>query len=150
MTTRPIQLRILDPRLADQLPAYATPGSAAVDLRAAIPDWIRLEPGERRMVPTGLAMWLRHPGYVALILPRSGLGSKGLMLGNTVGVIDADYQGELMLNLFNSSRYPIEIEPMMRVAQLLIASIVRADWQVVESFDQATERGAGGFGSTGA
>lgn len=148
--THPIQLRVLDPRMAEFLPAYATPGAAAVDLHVATGRPISLAPGVRKKFPTGLAMWIEHPGYVALVVPRSGLGSQGLMLANTVGVIDSDYQGEIILNLFNAGDTALVIQPLMRVAQMLITPVVHAEWRVVDAFGQATARGEGGFGSTGA
>lgn len=148
-STLPIQVRVLDQRLAGRLPTYATPGSAAIDLPAAIGDDLTIQPGHRHLIHTGLAMWVQNPGYVALIFPRSGLGARGLVLGNTVGVIDADYQGEIMLCLFNAGPEPITISPLQRVAQMLITTVARIDWQVVERFSDHTERGAGGYGSTG-
>src|SRR5215204_4924726 len=144
-----VDVKILDPRMADQLPAYATPGSAGLDLRACLDAPLKLEPNAWQLVPTGIAIWLRDPGYAALILPRSGLGHKhGIVLGNLVGLIDSDYQGQLMVSAWNRSEVPFVIEPMERIAQLMIVPVVQAEFNVVSEFP-ASERGQGGYGSTG-
>jgi len=144
-----IQLRVLDPRLDDALPAYATPGSAGLDLKAAIEAPLILAPGETTLIPTGLSIFIADPGYAGMILPRSGLGHKhGIVLGNLVGLIDSDYQGPLMVSAWNRSQTPFTIEPLERLAQLVIVPVARAAFEKVERFE-ATARGAGGFGSTG-
>lgn len=144
-----IKLRVLDPRLDAVLPAYATPGSAGLDLKAAIEAPLILAPGETVLVPTGLSIFIADPGYAALILPRSGLGHKhGIVLGNLVGLIDSDYQGPLMVSAWNRSQTPFTIEPLERLAQLVIVPVVQARFEKVERFE-ATVRGEGGFGSTG-
>jgi dUTP pyrophosphatase len=144
-----IDLKILDPRMADQLPAYATPGSAGLDLRACVNEPLTLAPNAWHLVPTGIAIWLRDPGYAALILPRSGLGHKhGIVLGNLVGLIDSDYQGQLMVSAWNRSPVEFVVQPMERLAQLVIVPVAQAQFNVVEDFPP-TERGAGGYGSTG-
>jgi dUTP pyrophosphatase len=148
MTMR-IRLRILDPRLHDQLPAYATPGSAGLDLRACVAGPTVLVPGETILLPTGLALHLQDPGYCAMILPRSGLGHKhGIVLGNLVGLIDSDYQGPLQVSCWNRGRDAYTIQPLERIAQLVVVPIQQLSFEVVESFD-ASARGEGGFGSTG-
>lgn len=147
MTT--VDIRILDPRMAEALPAYATPGSAGLDLRAALDQPIVLEPGQTELIPTGLSMHLGNPGLAAMILPRSGLGHKhGIVLGNLVGLIDSDYQGPLMVSCWNRGSQAFTIQPMERIAQLVIVPVVQASFRLVDSFD-ASERGEGGFGSTG-
>jgi dUTP pyrophosphatase len=144
-----IDLKILDPRVADALPHYATPGSAGLDLRACLDAAQVLNPGETRLIPTGLAIHLADPGYAAMILPRSGLGHKhGVVLGNLVGLIDSDYQGQLMVSVWNRGQTPFTIEPFERIAQMVIVPVVQAEFRVVESFDES-HRGEGGFGSTG-
>ena len=144
-----VDVKILDPRMADQLPAYATPGSAGLDLRACIEQPVTLGPNEWQLVPTGIAIWLRDPGYAALILPRSGLGHKhGIVLGNLVGLIDSDYQGQLMVSCWNRSPVPFTLNPMERLAQLVIVPVVQAQFNVVAEFPP-TQRGEGGYGSTG-
>jgi dUTP pyrophosphatase len=144
-----VDLKILDPRMADQLPAYATPGSAGLDLRACIDAPLTLAANAWQLVPTGIAIWLRDPGYAALILPRSGLGHKhGIVLGNLVGLIDSDYQGQLMVSAWNRSDTPFTLQPMERLAQLVIVPVAQASFRVVQDFPP-TERGAGGYGSTG-
>ncbi|OYW66001.1 MAG: deoxyuridine 5'-triphosphate nucleotidohydrolase [Hydrogenophilales bacterium 16-64-46] len=144
-----MDVKILDARLRDALPAYATPGSAGLDLRACIDAPIQLQPGETRLIPTGLAIHLADPGYAALILPRSGLGHKhGIVLGNLVGLIDSDYQGQLMVSAWNRSQTAFELVPMERLAQLVIVPVVQAQFNVVDEFE-SSERGTGGFGSTG-
>ena len=144
-----LEVRILDPRMRDRLPAYATPGSAGLDLRACLDAPLRLAPGDTELIPTGIAVHIADPGFAALILPRSGLGHRhGIVLGNLVGLIDSDYQGQLMVSCWNRGREAFAIEPMERIAQLLIVPVVQARFEVVEEFG-ASERGAGGFGSTG-
>ena len=144
-----IQLKILDARLRDQLPAYATPGSAGLDLRACLDAALELAPGATQLVPTGLAIHLNDPGYAAVILPRSGLGHKhGIVLGNLVGLIDSDYQGQLMVSVWNRSAAAFTLQPFERIAQLVVVPVVQAQFSVVDEFG-ASERGAGGFGSTG-
>jgi len=144
-----IDLKILDPRLAQQLPAYATPGSAGLDLRACLEAPLTLAPQACQLVPTGIAIHLCNPGYAALILPRSGLGHKhGIVLGNLVGLIDSDYQGQLMVSAWNRSDRPFTIEPLERLAQLVIVPVVQAQFRVVDAFE-ASERGENGYGSTG-
>ena len=144
-----IDIRILDGRLRAQMPAYATPGSAGLDLRACIDAPLTLAPGAWQLVPTGMAMHLADPGYAALILPRSGLGHKhGIVMGNLVGLIDSDYQGQLMVSAWNRSATPFTIEPMERIAQMVIVPVVQVTFNVVEAF-AASERGEGGYGSTG-
>jgi len=145
-----IDVKVLDPRLADQLPVYATPGSAGLDLRACLDQPLTLTANAWHLVPTGVAIHLADPGYAALILPRSGLGHKhGIVLGNLVGLIDSDYQGQLMVSAWNRSDVPFTIEPMERIAQLVIVPVVQARFNLVAEFGQASERGAGGYGSTG-
>ncbi|WP_119154808.1 dUTP diphosphatase [Caldimonas tepidiphila] len=147
MTT--IDLKVLDPRMADQLPAYATPGSAGLDLRACLDAPLTLQPGQTELLPTGLAIHVADPGLAALILPRSGLGHKhGIVLGNLVGLIDSDYQGQLMVSCWNRGATAFTVQPMERIAQLVIVPVVQARFNVVDEFG-ASERGAGGFGSTG-
>ena len=144
-----MDVKILDARLRDQLPHYATPGSAGLDLRACIDAPIMLSPGETRLIPTGLAIHLADPGYAALILPRSGLGHKhGIVLGNLVGLIDSDYQGQLMVSAWNRSQQAFELTPLERLAQLVIVPVMQAEFNLVDDFD-ASQRGEGGFGSTG-
>ena len=144
-----VDIKILDPRLVDQMPAYATPGSAGLDLRACLDAPLTLVPNAWQLVPTGMAMWLKDPGYAALILPRSGLGHKhGIVLGNLVGLIDSDYQGQLMVSCWNRSEVAFTLQPMERLAQLVIVPVVQAQFNVVTEFP-ATERGEGGYGSTG-
>ena len=144
-----IDVRILDPRMADQLPAYATPGSAGLDLRACLDEPLVLEPNAWQLVPTGIAIHLRDPGYAALILPRSGLGHKhGIVLGNLVGLIDSDYQGQLMVSAWNRSQARYTLEPLDRLAQLVIVPVVQAQVNVVQDF-APTERGERGYGSSG-
>ena len=145
-----IDVKVLDTRIAGQLPAYATPGSAGLDLRACLDAPLTLAPNAWQLVPTGLAIHLADPGYAAMILPRSGLGHKhGIVLGNLVGLIDSDYQGQLMVSAWNRSEVPFTIEPMERIAQMVIVPVVQAQFRLVAEFGQASERGAGGYGSTG-
>ncbi len=144
-----IDVKILDPRMADQLPEYATPGSAGLDLRACIDAPLVLQPNAWQLVPTGIAIWIQDPGHAALILPRSGLGHKhGIVLGNLVGLIDSDYQGQLMVSAWNRSTVPFTLQPMERLAQLVIVPVVQASFNVVQEFPP-TLRGGGGYGSTG-
>jgi dUTP pyrophosphatase len=144
-----VDVKILDPRLVDQMPSYATPGSAGLDLRACLEAPLTLAPNQWQLVPTGLALWLKDPSYAALILPRSGLGHKhGIVLGNLVGLIDSDYQGQLMVSCWNRSPTEFTLQPMERLAQLVIVPVVQAQFNVVSEFP-ATERGEGGYGSTG-
>jgi len=145
-----IDLKIMDPRMAEHLPAYATPGSAGLDLRACLDAPLTLAPNAWQLVPTGLAVHLADPAYAAMLLPRSGLGHKhGIVLGNLVGLIDSDYQGQLMVSCWNRSPTVFTIEPMERIAQMVIVPVVQAQFRVVDDFASASERGAGGYGSTG-
>ncbi|MBV8035155.1 dUTP diphosphatase [Roseateles sp.] len=145
----PIDLQVLDARMAEQIPAYATPGSAGLDLRACLDEAITLAPGQTTLIPTGLAIHIADPGLAAIILPRSGLGHKhGIVLGNLVGLIDSDYQGQLMVSCWNRGQSEFVIQPFERIAQLVVVPVVQAAFRRVDSFD-ASARGAGGFGSTG-
>jgi dUTP pyrophosphatase len=145
-----IDVKILDPRMADQLPQYATPGSAGLDLRACLDEPLTLTPNAWKLVPTGLAIHLADPAYAALILPRSGLGHKhGFVLVNLVGLIDSDYQGQLMVSAWNRSDESYTLQPMERLAQLVIVPVVQARFNLVQEFEASTERGQGGYGSTG-
>jgi len=147
MTT--IDLKVLDPRMAGQLPAYATPGSAGLDLRACLDAPLVLAPGQSQLIPTGLSIHIGDPGLAAMILPRSGLGHKhGIVLGNLVGLIDSDYQGPLMVSCWNRGQAEFTVQPMERIAQLIIVPVVQATFRRVDEFG-ASERGEGGFGSTG-
>lgn len=144
-----IDIRILDERVRDHMPAYATPGSAGLDLRACVETAISLAPGHAELVPTGIAIHLQDPGLAAMVLPRSGLGHKhGIVLGNLVGLIDSDYQGQLFVSLWNRGTTPFDLAPMERIAQLVIVPVVRANFREVEQFVRS-DRGTGGFGSTG-
>jgi len=144
-----LDVRILDPRLAERMPAYATHGSAGLDLRACIDAPVVLAPGDTQLLPTGLAIHIGDPHFAAMILPRSGLGAKhGIVLGNLVGLIDSDYQGPLMVSCWNRGRETFTIEPLDRFAQLVVVPVVQVQWNVVEAFEDSV-RGAGGFGSTG-
>ncbi|MDD5030278.1 MAG: dUTP diphosphatase [Rhodoferax sp.] len=144
-----VDVRILDRRMTDQLPTYATPGSAGLDLRACLTEPLTLQANAWQLVPTGIAIYLKNPGYAALILPRSGLGHKhGIVLGNLVGLIDSDYQGQLMVSAWNRSDTAFTIEPMERIAQLVIVPVLQASFNVVNEF-AASVRGEGGYGSTG-
>jgi dUTP pyrophosphatase len=144
-----IELKILDPRLREQLPRYATPGSAGLDLRACVKAPLTLEPGQTELVPSGMAIHLDDPGLAAVVLPRSGLGHKhGIVLGNLVGLIDSDYQGEIFISTWNRGKGAFTLQPMERLAQLVIVPIVQVAFDVVQEF-QDSARGAGGFGSTG-
>jgi len=149
MTTTTIDLKLLDARMADLLPVYATPGSAGLDLRACIDEPLVIEPGQTHLLPTGLALHIGDPSLAALILPRSGLGHKhGIVLGNLVGLIDADYQGPLMVSCWNRGATAFTVAPMDRIAQLVIVPVLQASFRVVDEFG-ASSRGEGGFGSTG-
>lgn len=144
-----IDVQILDPRLKDNLPAYATSGSAGLDLRAATEADMVIQPGETVLVPTGMAIHLADPGLAAMILPRSGLGHKhGIVLGNLTGLIDSDYQGQLFVSVWNRGNMPFTLPPMERIAQMIIVPVVQVGFNIVDSFID-TERGSGGFGSTG-
>jgi dUTP pyrophosphatase len=148
-TMHTLQVRILDVRMREQLPSYATPGSAGLDLRACIDQDLLVAPGSTHLIPTGLAVHIAHPGHAALILPRSGLGHRnGIVLGNLVGLIDSDYQGPLMISLWNRGDEAFVLRPFERIAQLVVVPVVQVALEVVEDFD-ASRRGSGGFGSTG-
>lgn len=149
MSAVQVDLKILDQRLREQMPDYATPGSAGLDLRACLDAPLTLAPNAWQLVPTGMAMYLKDPAYAALILPRSGLGHKhGIVLGNLVGLIDSDYQGQLMVSAWNRSDVPYTLQPMERLAQLVIVPVVQAQFNLVDDFE-ASQRGTGGYGSTG-
>ena len=144
-----IDLKVLDPRMAAHLPQYATPGSAGLDLRACLDEALVLDPGQSALIPTGLAIHIGDPGLAAVLLPRSGLGHKhGIVLGNLVGLIDSDYQGPLMVSCWNRGSAAFTIQPMERIAQMVIVPVVQATFRQVDDFE-ASARGAGGFGSTG-
>jgi dUTP pyrophosphatase len=144
-----MDVKILDARMREQLPQYATAGAAGLDLRACLDAPITLQPGETQLIPTGLAIHLADPGYAALILPRSGLGHKhGIVLGNLVGLIDSDYQGQLMVSAWNRGQQAFELAPMERLAQLVVVPVVQAEFNIVDEFE-TSQRGEGGFGSTG-
>jgi dUTP pyrophosphatase len=144
-----IDLKVLDARMASQLPAYATPGSAGLDLRACLDAPLVLQPGQTELIPTGLSIHIGDPGLAAVILPRSGLGHKhGIVLGNLVGLIDSDYQGALMVSCWNRGHADFTVQPMERIAQLVIVPVVQAAFRVVTEFG-VSDRGEGGFGSTG-
>lgn len=144
-----VDLKILDNRMRDNLPAYGTPGSAGLDLRACLDASLVINPGETHLIPTGLAIHIADPNYAAVILPRSGLGHKhGIVLGNLVGLIDSDYQGPLMVSAWNRSQKAYTLEPMERLAQLVVLPIAQVQFKIVDEFDNS-ERGSGGFGSTG-
>jgi dUTP pyrophosphatase len=146
---RKLDVKILDARLKGNLPGYGTPGAAGLDLRACIEEALVLQPGESQLVAAGIAIHLGDPGYAAIILPRSGLGAKhGIVLGNLTGLIDSDYQGQIFISLWNRGKAAFTIEPMERVAQLVVVPVAQVEWRVVDDFT-ASERGAGGFGSTG-
>ena len=151
MSARALKVRVLDPRIGREfpLPAYATGGSAGMDLRACIDAPLELAPGRAELVPTGLSIWLEDPGLAAVLLPRSGLGHKhGVVLGNLVGLIDSDYQGPLMVSCWNRGAAPYTVQPGERIAQLVVVPVVQVALEVVDEF-RATGRGAGGFGSSG-
>jgi len=144
-----IAVKILDPRLQGQMPAYATPGSAGLDLRACLDAPLTLQPGQTELIPAGMAIHIADPGLAAMILPRSGLGHKhGIVLGNLVGLIDSDYQGQLFVSTWNRGNAAFTINPMERLAQLVIVPVVQVAFDIVDDFS-ASSRGAGGFGSTG-
>lgn len=144
-----IDVKILDPRMQDQLPMYATEGSAGLDLRACLDAPLIINPGETHLIPTGLAIHIGDPAYAAMILPRSGLGHKhGIVLGNLVGLIDSDYQGQLMVSTWNRGDTPFVLDPMERLAQLIVVPVMRVGFNIVAEF-HSSERGTGGFGSTG-
>ena len=144
-----IDIKILDSRLKDQLPAYATSGSAGLDLRACIEHVMTIQPGEAHLIPTGIAIHLSDPGLAALVLPRSGLGHKhGIVMGNLVGLIDSDYQGQIFVSCWNRGQAPFLLNPLGRIAQLVVVPVVQVGFKVVDDFEQS-ERGANGFGSTG-
>ena len=144
-----IDIKILDLRLKTQLPAYATPGSAGLDLRACTEHVMTIQPGETSLIPTGIAIHLADPRLVAMVLPRSGLGHKhGIVLGNLVGLIDSDYQGQILVSCWNRGHTPFLLNPLERIAQLVVVPVVQVDFNVVEDFEQS-HRGENGFGSTG-
>lgn len=146
---RNLEVKILDGRLRDQLPAYATAGSAGLDLRACIQTPLLLQPGQTELIPSGIAIHLADAGMAAMVLPRSGMGHKhGIVLGNLVGLIDSDYQGQIMVSLWNRSSQPFTLNPMERIAQLVVLPVVQVGLEIVNTFTES-ERGAGGFGSTG-
>jgi dUTP pyrophosphatase len=145
-----VDIKILDERLREAMPAYATPGSAGLDLRACLTEPLTLAPNAWQLVPTGMALYLADPHYAAMILPRSGMGHKpGIVLGNLVGLIDSDYQGQLMVSAWNRTDVPFTIEPMERIAQLVIVPVVQASFNVVKEFADVSQRATGGYGSTG-
>ena len=145
-----IDLRVLDARMAEHLPAYATPGSAGLDLRACLDAPLVIEPGRAELIPTGLAIHIAHPGYAAMLLPRSGLGHKhGIVLGNLVGLIDSDSQGSLMVSCWNRGREAFTVQPLERIAQMVIVPVIQAAFRRVEAFEDRSTRADGGFGSTG-
>ncbi len=149
MTRKSLDVKVLDERILSQMPAYATEGSAGLDLRAAIPEPITLRPGDTALIPTGLAIHIGDPSLAAIIIPRSGLGSKhGIVLGNLVGLIDSDYQGQLMVSCWNRGRDTFVVNPLERIAQLVIVPVVQVDFNIVNDFVES-QRGEGGFGSTG-
>jgi len=144
-----LQVKIMDERMRSQLPQYATAGSAGLDLRACLEEAIDIAPGQTVLVPTGISIYINDPRYCAMILPRSGLGHKhGIVLGNLVGLIDSDYQGQLMVSTWNRGTYSFRLEPMERLAQLVIVPVMQIEWSIVEEF-ASSDRGEGGFGSTG-
>ena len=144
-----VDLKVLDPRLERQLPAYATSGSAGLDLRACIEHVMTIEPGEASLIPTGIALHLADPGLAALVLPRSGLGHKhGIVMGNLVGLIDSDYQGQILVSCWNRGKIPFLLNPLERIAQLVVVPVVQVAFNVVDEFEQS-HRGSNGFGSTG-
>jgi len=146
---RTLQVRVLDERVRDALPHYATPGAAGLDLRACLETPLTLAPGDSQLVPSGIAIHLGDPGLAAVVLPRSGLGARhGIVLGNLVGLIDSDYQGQIFVSVWNRGRDPFTIAPMERIAQLVVVPVVQVALEVVDAFT-ASDRGAGGFGSTG-
>ena len=145
-----VDIKILDERLREAMPAYATPGSAGLDLRACLGEPLTLAPNAWQLVPTGMAVYLADPHYAAMILPRSGMGHKhGIVLGNLVGLIDSDYQGQLMVSAWNRTDVAFTIEPMERIAQLVIVPVIQASFTVVNEFADVSQRATGGYGSTG-
>jgi len=146
---RRLEVRVLDPRIRDSLPQYATPGAAGLDLRACLDAPLVLQPGDSHLVASGIAIHLGDPGLAAIVLPRSGLGAKhGIVLGNLVGLIDSDYQGQIFVSVWNRGKAAFTIQPLERIAQLVVVPVVQVEFEVVEQF-AASARGAGGFGSTG-
>jgi dUTP pyrophosphatase len=146
---RRLAVRILDERLRGSLPQYATAGAAGLDLRACLGEALTLQPGDSQLVPSGIAIHIGDPGYAAIVLPRSGLGAKhGIVLGNLVGLIDSDYQGPILVSVWNRGKTAFTIQPMDRIAQLVVIPVAQVEWNVVDEF-AVSERGAGGFGSTG-
>lgn len=146
---RKIDVRVLDSRLGEDLPRYATAGSAGLDLRACVDAPMTLKPGETNLVPTGIAIHIDDPGFAALILPRSGLGHKhGIVLGNLVGLIDSDYQGQIFVSAWNRGQHEFTIQPLERIAQMIVVPVAQVEFNVVKDFN-ASDRGAGGFGHTG-
>ncbi len=146
---RRLEVRVLDPRIRENLPQYATPGAAGLDLRACLDAPLVLQPGDSQLVPSGIAIHLGDAGLAAIVLPRSGLGAKhGIVLGNLVGLIDSDYQGQIFVSVWNRGKAAFTIQPLERIAQLVVVPVVQVEFQVVEQF-AASARGAGGFGSTG-
>lgn len=144
-----LEVRIVDPRIRDSLPHYATPGAAGLDLRACLDAALTLQPGDSQLVPSGIAIHLGDPGLAAMVLPRSGLGAKhGIVLGNLVGLIDSDYQGQIFISVWNRGQAAFTLQPLERIAQLVVVPVVQVQFEVVEQFT-ASARGAGGFGSTG-
>jgi dUTP diphosphatase len=146
---RKLDVKILDPRIRDSMPAYGSSGAAGLDLRACLEAPLTLEPGDSQLVPSGIAIHLADPGYAALVLPRSGLGAKhGIVLGNLVGLIDSDYQGQVFVSVWNRGKAAFTIQPMDRIAQMIVVPVRQVEWNVVDEF-RSSSRGAGGFGSTG-
>jgi len=146
---RRLEVRVLDPRIRDNIPRYATPGAAGLDLRACLDAPLDLQPGDSQLVPSGIAIHLGDPGLAAVLLPRSGLGARhGIVLGNLVGLIDSDYQGQIYVSVWNRGKAAFTIQPLERIAQLVVVPVVQVEFEVVEQF-AASARGAGGFGSTG-
>jgi dUTP pyrophosphatase len=144
-----LDIKILDERIREHLPAYATAGSAGLDIRACIPDPITLRPGDSALIPSGIAIHIGDPGFAAVLIPRSGLGHKhGIVLGNLVGLVDSDYQGQVFVSCWNRGKEPFVVNPMERIAQMVVVPVVQVGLNIVESFDESL-RGAGGFGSTG-
>ena len=146
---RRLEVRVLDPRIRENIPRYATPGAAGLDLRACLDACLDLQPGDSQLVPSGIAIHLGDPGLAAVLLPRSGLGARhGIVLGNLVGLIDSDYQGQIYVSVWNRGKAAFTIQPLERIAQLVVVPVVQVEFEVVEQF-AASARGAGGFGSTG-
>jgi dUTP pyrophosphatase len=146
---RRLDVKILDPRIREAMPGYGSSGAAGLDLRACLDAPLALQPGDSQLVPSGIAIHIGDPGYGALVLPRSGLGAKnGIVLGNLVGLIDSDYQGQVFVSIWNRSKAAFTIQPMDRIAQMIIVPVQQVEWNVVDEFE-ASSRGAGGFGSTG-